>query len=184
MRPIFRALSATLVAALAASGCTSGDDPGTADEPLVQPDCRIGVVGQDGVFQPYNDGDKAELVVGFQGFMLIIVRVHTEVGKLPAIPKVRMTVEREGGEPSVSTVVRAGTKQDAQGHDITQQLDMWLYPPDPMVFDGANGSLAVDLVGRDSSCSAKVAVRFVDEELCKHSEDGSVVCVDGHKKEH
>ncbi len=166
-----------------AVGCVDQDAPDAAAN-AVAPQCEIGTLDENDVFIPQQDGGTVELVVGYQGFMLIIVRAHTEVGALPELPKVKMTVEREGGEPSVSTVVRAAINKDAKGHDVTESLEMWLYPPAPGEFNGKSGSLQLDLYGRGSDCSAKVNVKFIDEELCKHSEDGSVVCVDGTSKKH
>lgn len=190
-----RSRLALAVAIAALAGCSpsdahdaEADSDGAADSdsaaPQPAPTCRIGELDKQGNFVPFQSGDTAELVVGFQGFMLVIVRVQAESGTLPEKSKVRMVVQRQHGEPSVSTVVRAATKLDAAGKEITEPLDMWLYPPAPGEFDGKTGSLTVELQGRTSECTATVAVKFADEELCKHSEDGSVVCVDGSKKDH
>jgi hypothetical protein len=168
-------------------GCTSApDEPRNTDADGTEsaPQCVLGTIDDSNVFTPLQPGTDAELVVGFQGFMLVIVRVQATSGALPDLPRVRMVVERDGGDASVSTLIRTSTEKDTNGDDMTQSLEMWLYPPAPGDFVGRQGSLAVELIGRARKCDAKVAVRFVDEELCKHSEDGSITCVDGTTKKH
>ena len=171
------AMMALQAACTDASVATSADAGGS-------PTCRIGSLGEDGTFNAWQDGGHAELVVGFQGFMLLIARVRAQSGQLPAKPKVRMTIDREGGEPSLTTLAHCGIHQDASGQDITETLEMWLYPPDPAVFEGKTGHVKVELFGREAECTAEVDVKFADAELCKHTEDGKVFCADGSSKKH
>lgn len=181
-RPAVGAVYLAVWGAAALAGCTSES---TADDPAqTATACELGALSADNTFVPWpNEGD-AELVVGYQGYMLIIARVHAPTGTLPHEPKVRMTVARTLGEASVSTQWRAGVLADKLGHEVTEPLEMWLYPPDPQAFIGQQGSLEVVLQGVDRTCVASLQVRFVDDELCKHLETGEVVCADGSTKGH
>jgi len=172
-------LLAILAGACAADAPTT--DPATAQRKPAA--CELGVL-QDGAFLPWVDGMKAEIIVGYQGYMLVIGRVHVSAGELPVKPKVRMTVSREGGEPSISSVWRVPVTVDNEGHAITEPLEMWLFPPVLEDYLGRNGSVQVELVGLDRSCTARTAVEFVDEEFCKHMDTGEIICVDGSTKGH
>ena len=171
-------LAASLAALLAAqlsAGCAADVSEAAADtsEPSA-PTCAIGELqGED--FVAWPDGSDAELVVGYQGYLFVHVRVADKTGELLK-PNVRMTAECDGLEPSVTTRWRADMSAGSDGDTVSELIELWLYPALRDSFIGKSGRLTVELEERGSVCMAAVKVRYVDDELCMHYEDGSIKC--------
>ncbi len=188
-------LAALVLPVCALAACGVEDAPsqdtsaptGTADTPSVDgagdvqddsgggPSCTIGTV-KDGVFSAWVDGDDAELVVGYQGYLFVYVQVADSSGALLK-PKARMTAKCVGLEPSITSRWRADMTEQEDGSTVSEQLEVWLFPALRTEFEGQLGTLEVELEQDGLGCHASVNVRYVDDELCKHFEDGSLKCV-------
>ncbi len=166
---------------LAVQDATTDTDttPDEADVPpedtVSGPTCTIGKI-KDGQFIAWPDGADAEMVVGYQGYLFVHVQVADFSGILRK-PKARMTATCKGQEPSVTSRWRADMSQQEDGSTVSELIELWLFPALRTEFEGQLGSLSVELDQDGEICSASVNVRYVDDELCKHFEDGSLKCV-------
>ncbi|GEM_PF-3454770 len=176
-----RAPQVCLAAVLIALSCGCEPDAGTdsaadAGGDYANPTCEVGTLDDDGRFSAWKDGDKAELVEGYQGYLLLLGWIHVSDGDMPDKPNVLIEIDREGGKTSRTTYVHSGQRLCDKKHPTTERLEMWMVPPDPSAFIGRKGSVTVTIKGRDGGCSAKVAVQFVDDVPCKHFDDGTIFC--------
>ncbi len=138
--------------------------------------CAIGEL-KGNHFVAWPDGVDAELVVGYQGYLFVHIQVADPSGQLLK-PSVRMTAERPGLAPSITSRWRIDMKKDDAGGRVSDKLELWLYPALREQFIGHKGTLRVELHERGTTCTAAVAIKYVDELLCMHYEDGSIKCKD------
>ena len=138
--------------------------------------CAIGEL-EGGQFHAWPEGSDAELVVGYQGYLFVHVQVADRSGELLK-PNVRMTAECEDLAPSVTTRWRADMSPSDDGSTVSELIELWLYPALRDSFIGKSGRLSVELEERGMVCKAAVHIRYVDDELCMHYEDGSIKCKD------
>lgn len=168
-------LRATLLCALLSAACaTETETPAEVVSPAATRICAIGNLVSD-EFQPWPDHSHAELVVGYQGYLFVHVRVADGAGEMLK-PNVRMTAECDGLEPSVTTRWRADMSPTSDGGTVSELIELWLYPALRDAFIGKSGRLTVELAERGVLCLAEVKVKYVDDELCMHYEDGSIKC--------
>ncbi len=163
-RSIERAL--IVLAALASPAC---GPPGTTPDASTDAACRLAVVvGRGGdAFVPYVAGDRAEIVLGFQGFQMLPLDVRvrgapagTEALEIAATVSIADTAV-EGGrtDRAVSTVSRA----DALA------VDGWL-----LFFNGApvsqiaghDGTLELIVHAGPCSGGVRVVLHLVDDVQC------------------
>jgi len=139
------------------------------------PSCTIGTV-VDGSFVAWQADADAELVLGYQGYLFVHVQVLDASGTLRK-PKARMTAECAGQQPSVTSRWRADMTEQGDGSTVSELIEVWLFPALLDEFEGHTGRVQVELEQDEQTCTAAVDVRYVDDELCKHREDGTIKCV-------
>ena len=65
---------------------------------------------------------------------------------------------------------------------VSEVFEIWLSPPLVTAFAGHPGRLEATVLSEGVTlCSAAVEVRYVDQQVCMHYEDGSLDCT-GAKK--
>ncbi|MEY3012252.1 MAG: hypothetical protein RIT45_987 [Pseudomonadota bacterium] len=171
-------IAAAVAATLALLGCAS-DGAGGADGAGAEIRCELGRL-VDGAFVEMPEGGDAELTRGFQGYLLVVAALRIE-GATPRKTNVLLRAAKDQDEPHDSA--RPGLPWTQQGDGaISEAFEVWLSPPLVTAFTGHEGWLEATVreAGEDL-CVVRRAVRFVDDEVCMHYEDGSLDCA-GAKK--
>lgn len=175
--------AALLVAsAVIGVGCASADGAAGADALDAQPTAPRCVLGhiEGGVFVETPAGGDVELTRGFQGYLLVVAALRIE-GASPRKTLVKLHANKDGDPPHDSA--RPGLQWEAAGGGaISESFEIWLSPPLVTAFVGRTGSIALEVSEAGAQlCALEQAVRFVDDQVCMHYEDGSLDCT-GEKK--
>lgn len=145
-------------------GCPApGPDSDTQPVDLEEVDCELGQL-RDEAFVPLQDGDEAELWLGFQGFLFLLVRASSE--EPPAHPTALFSLTLDGEDPA------SGSQPDLD-FDGTLSDEVLVFLPSANVsaYEGRSASLAVRLQGPERTCLDTVEVLLVDEDPCIHTDD-------------
>ncbi len=134
---------------------------------LEEVDCELGQL-QDEAFTPLQDGDEAELWLGFQGFLFLLVRASSD--QPPAHPTALFSLSLEGEDPS------SGSQPDLDfDGSLSDEILVFLPSANVSAYEGRSGSLAVRLQGAERTCLDTVEVRLVDLDPCIHT-DTEPIC--------
>ena len=167
-RPAHFALCAPLLAA-ALCGCPSGDDD---DEPFP---CEAGTLTEEGAFVPLLDGDRAELVLGFQGFLFVELRARADDPPRRTAASMRITVA--GDPPAGSSQNEVDFVAAPGGGFVSDPVLVFLDGSAPEGYVGRTAEVAVALAGEGRRCVMERSVLLVDDDPCVHT-DGEPVCPD------
>ncbi len=165
------------VALMLVAGCGSSA-AGPPDAAADGAPCGLGVAigSKDGdAFAAYDDGDSAEIVLGFQGFLFLLLSLRVE-GTDADTAEVSARAEVEGLSPSWT---RSTKPLHADGDAR--------YANDVQIF--FNTSSLAELLGKETLLSASVQIDgcaateerrvvLVDAQGCVAQPDGGLACVD------
>ncbi len=168
----------TVLAMVVQVGCTAAAEP-DADAAATEIRCALGR-WVDGTFVEIVEGGDAELTRGFQGYLLVVAALRIE-GATPRKTHVLLRAAKDDDEPHDSA--RPGLPWEQQGNGaVSESFEVWLSPPLVTAFTGHEGWIEATVrdAGEDL-CVVHRKVRFVDDEVCMHYEDGSLDCT-GAKK--
>lgn len=155
----------SLCLALALAGCPGPVDP---NRELTEVSCTLGTVDDAGAFHLLEAGADLELILGFQGFLLLITHLGSE--DMDSNATATTSLEMEGHEPS-------GGSQPALSfsNGVSSELLFFLPSSNVAAYVGNSAALAVRLEDQDHFCIATATVTLVDEDECIHV-DGPDVC--------
>jgi hypothetical protein len=144
--------------------------PQDSDAPpleLEEVDCELGQL-QDEAFVPLQDGDEAELWLGFQGFLFLLVRARSE--EAPVHPTALFSLTLDGEESS------SGSQPDLDFEGtLSDEILVFLPSANVSAYEGRAASLAVRLQGPERTCLDTVEVQLVDLDPCIHT-DAEPIC--------
>jgi len=173
-------LAAALAAGWAAPGCASepvaGDDTAQAEDPTTFA-CEIGLADEDGGWVAAADGDPAELVLGFQGFLFIELRARAE-DTCPSPITVLMNGEVEGDTPFDGSQPDVGMTDQGDGTRLSDEIVMFLPTNDVGHFEGATLRTVMRLEGSELNCTTERLFTLVDDDPCIHT-GGEPICPEG-----
>ncbi len=159
--------------AAALAGCggpDGGGDDGAADAAVARTmRCELGRE-RGGAFVPLGEDDRAELVLGFQGFLFFEVNVRTSLPaptKADALFSVTLDDRAPFGATQIDTWITSG----AEGHAMSDAVIIFLDGSGVGAYTGKTAEVAIRLDGEGATCTASGRVRLVDEDPCVHTGD-------------
>ncbi|MBK7584950.1 MAG: hypothetical protein IPI67_32770 [Myxococcales bacterium] len=175
-RHLSTGLGALLSLTLGCGGCASDDTK--ADKPDSGPSCTLtlgfGYRDASGGFVLFQDGDDAELTLGFQGFRYIqSVLELGDVSATSAQHSARIIVE--GQEPY--TLSDTPVKLHDEGGKLRSD-EVLVFFNDLPVVDIIGKSTEITLTAKAGGCigSTKTVVTLRDDDQCIQQEDGGLSC--------
>lgn len=165
-----------MAAALVA--CTACDTP-DPDKPdpaeVVTFECDLGFLGDDGRFVDFDSSSRAEMTLGFQGFLFVDARVRTTEPLSTADAVISIQVE--GGGQNGATQAGVGFSQQADSTRLSDEVLIFLPTSNVAEHLDHTAELAIRVVGPDGSCVDSVTVLLVDDDPCIHTDD-EPICPD------
>lgn len=159
------------------SGC-SNQDPGESQKPDAGPSCTYtlswGQRAPGGAFQPFGDGDDAEITLGFQGFRYIQSTLRLEdVQATSATHSARIVVEGQDPYTLSDTPVKV---KDEGG--VLYSDEVLVFFNDLPIADIVGKNAEITLTATAAGClgTTKRTVVLRDDESCIQQEDGGLVC--------
>lgn len=167
-----------LFATLVCFGC-SNDDP-AEKKPDAGPSCNYtlswGYRTPSGAFQPFKDGDDAEITLGFQGFRYIQSALALEnVKAQSATYSARIVVEGQTPYSLSDTPVKVTEEGGALIAD-----EVLVFFNDIPIAEIVAKNAEITVTAKAAGCigSTKTTVTLRDDENCVQQEDGGLVCDD------
>ena len=152
-------------------GCGGADGGGNGDDDeKVVHTCLLGITSTtSGEFTPMTMDNDAELVLGFQGFLFVVVHVQTDApggGRVDV--KSRVTVETD--EP-FGAVQKAVPVKPGDPMSITDDVQVFLDSSNISTYEDRTAEIALRLDGDGWYCTATASIHFVNEDPCIHTGD-------------
>lgn len=127
-------------------------------------------------FQPFSDGERAQLTLGFQGFQYVSSTVRMATENTSERGKVKFQISVEGQE--IYT-----TNQFIEV--LAEEGDGWRYADNILVY--FNDIPLSELIGKEATISAQASVEncqesytasvtIVDDDNCIEQPDGTLLC--------
>lgn len=177
--PSFRSMMPLALAAfIGAAGCDAGSDDGESDKPKVPFECTLGFPGTEGTpFVEHTSGSKAELELGFQGFLFFTVRLRAE--SPPAEVEAKFSAHLEGdAEPVGGSQPTVGFKTASSAGMVTDDILVFLPGGAVSAFVGRSAEVAVRVESAERTCLVTGTVKLVDDDPCIHTGD-EPICPEG-----
>lgn len=150
-------------------GCdaSSGEvDAGSEPVERTPISCELGVL-EGGAFTPAGKTVKAELTLGFQGFLWFDVVVRSEDG-IPAIFKTKLSVTVQDTAPfNMAQPVQFGTDSPP----VSSGVHVFVTGQDPKLLAGKTAHIAMVLENKTHECTVEGDVMLVDDDNCVHTND-------------
>jgi len=166
-------LAALIVASCGPPGEGSGDG-GPGDR--VEVACDLGTTVPEGTFQPLEDAERVELVLGFQGFLFVVVSAQAE-WPAGAPVEVSTSLTLEGGEPFGGTQ-RASMRAAGSEVSVTEDINVFFASSNIAEYRDRDAVVGLRLTGATWYCVTTASVRLVDDDPCIHTGE-TPVCPDG-----
>lgn len=174
-----RLLAAGCALLCAAAGCDGGSngggDGGTGTADKVEFACELGVLGEGGEFVEATGQARAELNLGFQGFLFVVVRLRA-TGDVPATVEATTSVTVEGDAPIGAREPELDLVPDGEAF-LSSDLLLFFNSDVPADLEGRTVELAVKLEDATRVCTATGNVLLVDDDPCIHTGD-EPICPD------
>lgn len=152
-------------------GCGGGDDPIDKPDPSKRAlTCEIGKTLAGGTFTPMSVQNEVELVLGFQGFLFVVVQVRTD-GPANTRANVKTSVTIEGQEPFGGVQRNLLIRSTTVGASMSEDVNVFLESSNITAYKNKNGVIALRLDGEDWYCVATADVHMVDDDECIHTGD-------------
>lgn len=153
-------------------GCES--DGGNDDADVViekqEFECQLGYLDQDGAFHTFQDGDKAELMMGFQGFLLTILYARAQ-GEVPTKCDGKFSVSPEGRTPFGANVPQIGFAPKGESEWESSEILIFFNSGVVSELVGRSTDLTMKLESATSVCTSQVTVVLADDDPCIHTGD-------------
>ena len=157
-------------------GC-SNDDPAD-NKPDAGPSCNYtlnwGHRSPGGAFEPFKDGDDAEITLGFQGFRYIRSALELKDVKAPsATYSARIVVDGQTPYSLADTPVKVSEEGGALFAD-----EVLVFFNDIPIAEIVAKNAEITVTAKAAGCvgSTKRTVTLRDGENCVQQEDGGLVC--------
>lgn len=153
----------TSVLALVTAGC-SGDDGGSPDATCTL-DVELGAGGP-ASFEPVADGDDAEVVLGFQGFRMLIFTMRLE-GTDDELAEVSGLVSVDDGAIEVAQLPRVVRLREGPDHARYAE-ELLIFFNETPIADIVDRPAEIELVARSGGCvgGTRVMVVLRDDDDC------------------
>ena len=164
---------------LLCSGCTPAKKQTT--ESTTKPNsafiCEIGF-SKDDEYITATDASPAELILGFQGFLFVEVRIRAEESS-PSPVLVRMSMEVDGSEPFDGSQPDVDLETQDDGSRVSEEINVFLPSNDTGLYKGKTAQIVMRLEddASDMSCTTEQLVTLVDDDPCIHT-GGEPICPD------
>jgi hypothetical protein len=154
--------------------CACGNDPTDPIDPAkTEFACELGTPDADGAFVPLGPGAQAELVLGFQGFLIITLLVRAQA-PAPDLVDITMSVTLEGADPFGNSQLGTAIRSSADGL-LTDQIVIFLESSSVSFYQDRTADLALRLEDATRTCTVTGTVLLVDSDRCIHT-DEHIVC--------
>lgn len=161
-----------LAMSLAACGGTA-DGQGPVDSAPGEFACELGEIDEDGVFISFDEDDRAELVLGFQGFLFLQTHVTSDQLTASDTAMATTSIYLDSGETGGGTQADVGVSAEA----MTEEILMFLPTANIALYNGQEAELAVRLEVGDRFCVTTSKVILADDDPCIHTDD-EPICPD------
>lgn len=153
-------------------GCDSGAGSSEPEVPKTAFACELGLVGADGkTFTPITPGIRAELILGFQGFLFVEFVVRADEKLLPPSTSASFKVVIDGALPTGATQPKVTVERVEQQQAVTVPILLFLDGGDPSEFAGKEAEVTVRLEGPTTFCLVESKLLLVDDDPCVHTGD-------------
>ena len=167
------AICAMALGATAVPGCGGNseavDPPVDPTDPEAERDCEIGLVRDEAWMDP-GDDDRAELFLGFQGFLFFRVRVRAKAAA-EGTATVRISLGIEDDQPVGGVQPRTELMDWFEGHSETEDVLVFLESSSVAEFAGRSADIVVKVEAHDWWCVSQQGVQLIDEDPCLHTYD-------------
>lgn len=170
---------------LALTACDSGGDdavdPGQPDAGERRAiECELGHGDGERGFRPLAEPGEYEMLLGFQGFLVILPRlkVSEDVGMADA--KFSVAIDGDptfGGIQPGTVLFRIDPSDPNDAGAVTEDIVVFLSPIDVGHFKDRIATLTIKFENDDATCTVQREVRLVDHDVCVHAND-EPVCPD------
>lgn len=158
-------MSAALVLCACPAGDGDGDGEGDADKEDFA--CELGILDADAVFLPAGGDTRAELELGFQGFLFVEIFVRAE-GDVPARVEASSRVTVEGEDPTGEKTPDVEMAAWDSGY-LSDPVLLFFNSETPADLDGKTVEVVVKLENDSHACTATGAFLLVDDDPCIHT---------------
>lgn len=173
-----------LAVALALAGCDGGSGAGGGDDDAGPPpdgapstfECELVERGADGAWAPLGPDARAELVLGFQGFLFVEVYVRA-TGPAPRRVDVILSVTIEGDAPYGGSQPETALTPTADGAAVSEAIVVFFSSSSVGEYVDRTVEIAVKLEGDGASCTTTGRYLLVDDDPCIHTGD-EPICPD------
>lgn len=150
------------------------DDEPPPPAPKTEVPCKIGLTDDVGTFSPMGEGAKAELVLGFQGFLF--VEVHVQTGDVESgRADVRASVSVDGEDPFGTNQRGVAVEARADGTGLSDAVLLFLDSSNIAEYKDRHADLRLRMDGDIWTCTATASATFVDDDPCIHT-DAEAIC--------
>ncbi len=164
----FRGQMCIAATAFVASGCPSGDGDGDGDgDEKTEFDCEVGAMDMDGNFVLASETTRAELDLGFQGFLFVEVRVRAK-GDVPGLVDAATKVTLAGEDPTGDTTPDVAMKKDGDWF-MSDPVLLFFNSSTPADMADRLADVVVKLENSSHECTASGPVLLVDDDPCIHT---------------
>jgi hypothetical protein len=127
--------------------------------------CELGTDGPDG-FVTLADAGALELHMGFQGFLLFVLRVRAGDDR-PAEADATVGVTFDGVDPVSVSQPRVPFGDDG----VTDEILVFLTSNYASYYEGRHAEVGLRLATNDAVCTASGEATMIDEDPCIHTGD-------------
>ena len=141
-------------------------------------ECTMGYPDLDARFTTFSQGDDAEIVLGFQGFVFtrLLLQVPAKHKKLPKFD-VDLSIGVENDEPFGGTQLGVDFERDETTNEwVSEEMYLYLSPAIVDQFKDRDAVITLNLHGPNHYCTATMPVYLVDSDPCIHTGGISFLC--------
>jgi len=137
--------------------------------------CSLGIVDLEEGYRDMADGERLELVLGFQGFLFVRTWLHTPVEPGAHCEGIA-SLEIDGLDPMQTTIplIPFSAQDDGWRSD---EMPLFLASDSVGTYANKEATLAFRLQDGKDACVLQQPVILVDDDPCIHT-DGDPVCPD------
>ncbi len=167
---LLRITLCVLLLQLGLAGCDSGSGSSEPEVPKTEFACELGLIDADSkAFVAVTPGMRAELILGFQGFLFVEFLVRADEELLPASSTASFKVVIEGTLPTGATQPQVTVERVEQQKAITVPILLFLDGGDPSEFAGKEAEVTIRLEGPTTYCLVESKLLLVDDDPCVHT---------------
>ncbi len=172
MRSSKRFIPTVFVAAtLSTVACPAGDGDGDGDGDGEKGafECELGILDTDDAFVAAGDDTRAELELGFQGFLFVEVVVRA-VGDVPSLVVASSRITVDGDAPTGQETPGVGMAARKGGY-MSDPVLLFFNSDTPADLADRWVDVVVKLEDEKHTCTAAGTLLLVDDDPCIHTGD-------------